>query len=216
MTTPTEKTGPSREQLHERFLSILPRIRLHAEIHFRNLSSGPERDDAIAETIALSWRWFQRLVQRGKDPCQFASTLARYAARAVTSGRRVCGQERPNDAFSCRAQRKHGFSVGILAEDPTMADELIREALRENTVSPVFDQVCFRLDFRSWIKLLSDRDRRIVLEMTEGHRTQHLARKFGVSAARVSQLRRKFYDDWTRFVETPERDEQAYEGTAAA
>ena len=46
----------------------------------------------MAETIALSWKWFVRLAERGKDVGQFVTVLAAFAARAVKSGRRPVGQ----------------------------------------------------------------------------------------------------------------------------
>jgi hypothetical protein len=30
--------------------------------------------------VALAWRWYVRLVKRGKDPSQFSSALASFAA----------------------------------------------------------------------------------------------------------------------------------------
>jgi hypothetical protein len=32
-----------------------------------------------------------------------------------------------------------------------------------------------------------------------GERTSHVSRKYGITAGRVSQLRREFHDDWVRF-----------------
>jgi hypothetical protein len=37
--------------------------------------------------------------------------------------------------------------------------------------------------------------------MMQGDRTQELSRSFGISPARVSQLRREFHDDWQRFLD---------------
>src|SRR5581483_4714341 len=87
------KTLRNPSELQTRFLLILPGIERHGRVYFRHLSPGPRRDDAIAEVVGIAWKWYRRLVQRGKDPHRFTSTLASYAARAVKSGRRVCGQE---------------------------------------------------------------------------------------------------------------------------
>ena len=48
---------------------------------------------------------------------------------------------------------------------------------------------------RTW----TDRDRRIMERMSVGERTMKLADQFGISPARISQLRRQFHDDWQRF-----------------
>jgi hypothetical protein len=39
--------------------------------------------------------------------------------------------------------------------------------------------------------------------MILGERTLDLSKQFGVSAARVSQLRREFHDDWRRYCGEP-------------
>ena len=69
-----------------------------------------------AELRGLAWKWYVRLVRRGKDVLAFVSALATYAARAVNSGRRVCGHERKREALSPVAQRLHGFAVGKLPD----------------------------------------------------------------------------------------------------
>src|SRR5262245_1148611 len=77
------------DQLHAAFERILPRIQLHARIYFRGEKCPNKKADKIAETIGLAWKWYRRLKQRGKDPDQFPSALASFAARAVRCGRRV-------------------------------------------------------------------------------------------------------------------------------
>ena len=56
-------------QLQARFLGILPRIKTHARIYFRNVKCACKKADFIAEVIALAWKWFVRLAGRGKDAC---------------------------------------------------------------------------------------------------------------------------------------------------
>ena len=79
----------SSHDLRTRFLSILPRIKTHARIYFRHVKCYHKKADCISETMALAWKWFVRLAEKGKDATQFPSTLASYAARAVRSGRRM-------------------------------------------------------------------------------------------------------------------------------
>jgi hypothetical protein len=183
-------------QLQARFQTILPRIELHARIYFRHVKCPGKRQDAIAETVAVAWQWFLRTTEQGKNPAEFVSALASYAARHVHSGRRLCGQERARDALSPLAQRRRGFTVSSL---PDFSDNPFSEALSDNTRSPVPDQVCFRLDFPAWLITLSARNRDIALDMAAGHTTQELARKYGTSEGRVSQLRREFHADWQSY-----------------
>jgi hypothetical protein len=184
--------------LHARFLSILPRIVTHGRVYFRHLRSA-DQEEAIQETVALCWKWFVRLAGRGKDATRFPSALASYAARAVRSGRRVCGQERRRDALSPSAQRRHGFLVSTLPEVSTLSDNPLSEALADNTRTPPDEQCAFRLDFPAWRASRAERDRRIIDELMAGERTLDVAGRHGLSPARVSQLRRELHNDWARF-----------------
>ena len=199
--------------LHAAFLTILPRIELHALVYFRGLRCPHRKDDAVAETVALAWRWFVRLVERGKDPLTFPTVLAAYAARAVKCGRRLCGQRSGKDALSSLARQRHGFAVEGLPHSVRAAhderygvasgqrrQDAWEERLRDNTQTPVPEQVAFRLDFPAWLDSLTPRERRLVAEMANSERTLDLSRRFDVSPARISQLRRELHAGWRRFL----------------
>jgi hypothetical protein len=151
----------------------------------------------------LAWLWFVRLAGRGKDATGFVSALATYAARAANSGRRVCGQERGKDVLSSLARRRHGFAVGTLPDHSPLGGSPLEEALRDNTRSPVDEQVCFRLDFPAWRASRTERDRRILDDLMLGERTLDVAGRHGLSPGRVSQLRREFLLDWCRYISEP-------------
>ena len=101
------------------------------------------------------------------------------------------------------AQQRHGFYVGKLPDFSNLFENPLAEALIDNTRSPVPEQVQFRLDFPSWLRTRTDRDRRIIGDMMIGQRTLDLSKKYGISPGRVSQLRREFHDDWLRFCDGP-------------
>jgi hypothetical protein len=187
------------------FLSIVPRIELHGRVCFRT-KSFQDQQEAVAEMVALCWKWFLRLAEQGKDATHFPSVLATFAARAVYSGRRLAGTCKPKDVLSPVAQRRHSFAVGRLPDFSTLNGNPLSEALQDNTQSPVLDQVAFRFDFPAWLASLSARNRSIVEDMAQGHRTGELAESYGLSPARVSQLRRKFHRDWQTFCDEPTLD----------
>jgi hypothetical protein len=199
MTGSPSERGVGREALQALFLSILPRIELHARIYFRHVRCQHRREDYVAEAVALAWAWCLRLVHGGKDPRAFPSALATFAARAAGSGRRVCGQERAKDVLSPVAQVRHGFLVRRLSDRDTLGCHPLSDALADNTRTPPDEQVAFRIDFPAWLAVLGDRDRRIAETLMLGDRTADVAAQFGLSPARVSQLRRAFHDDWERF-----------------
>src|SRR5262245_11154281 len=102
-TTLPVSSVPSLATLHGRFQELLPRLRQYAGKSFRFLRSRHDREDAVAEAVALCWAWFARLAQRGKDPAAFAHTLARYAVRHIKSGRRLCGSVDGKDVLTPEA-----------------------------------------------------------------------------------------------------------------
>jgi hypothetical protein len=203
--------SPTPDALHAAFLTILPRIQLHGQVSFRGLKCPETRSEAVAETVALAWKWFTRMAARGKDATQFPAALATFAARAVQSGRRLCGQEKARDVLSPSAQKRLGFEVEPLPASTRAPRErrstpggqrdqdVFEQRLADNARTPPAEQAAFRIDFKSWLATRTDRDRRIIEDMAVGERTQDLARKHGVSQGRVSQLRREFHADWSRF-----------------
>lgn len=191
------------EALHAGFLSLLPRLEAHARFYFRYLRCPQSQSDAVAETVAIAWKWYVRATQRGKDVGQFATVFAVYAARAVRCGRRLCRQEKANDALSSLAQKRKGFTVAPLPRDDSRHNDssLLDQALLDNTQTPVLEQIQFRCDFPAWRLSRAERDRRVMDELMAGERTLDVARRHGISPARISQLRREFYADWERFCE---------------
>jgi hypothetical protein len=190
---------PSSAALKKQFLSLMPTIERQGRIFFRHLKCVHERQDAMAEMMALTWKSFLQLVRRGKDPSRFPSTLASFVARAVYNGRRLCGQEKSKDVLSPLCQRKHDFGVCPFPGFSSLHGNIFDEALHDNTQTPVLDQVAFRFDFPAWLQTRTDRERRIMLDLMRGERTLDVSKKYGTSPARISQLRRDFQQDWNQF-----------------
>jgi hypothetical protein len=208
LATPSLPARPEASQasvahLHAHFLSILPRIEAHARSRFRHLRCPGRREDAIAEVIAVAWKWYLRLSERGKDVNEFVSTFADYAVRHVRSGRRVCGRERAGEVLSPHTQQVKKFRVECLPRSSQRLHEAVHgvphgqreanafeERLRDNTVTPPDEQAAFRLDYPVWLARLGPRDRDIVGDMTLDLGTDELASRHRVSPGRISQLRR--------------------------
>jgi hypothetical protein len=186
-------------QVQNAFLAILSKIEQIARFHFRHCPCGDRKQDCIGETIALCWIWYRRLMAKGRDPSAFVTTFTRLAALAVSSGRRLCGQETARDALSPVCQRRRRFVAIPLPDECSANRNVYDEALRDNMQSPIPDQVQFRVDYPRWRGTLDDRRRRLVDAMMEGHSTSDLATQFGVTAGRVAQLRREFHDGYTAF-----------------
>ncbi len=187
------------ENCGREFELALPRIRQHARVYFRNVPCPHRKADLVAEAVGLSFKWWLRLRERGKDPNAFVSAIATFAARAAKCGRRVCGHEKAKDAMSPVAQRRHGFCVAKLPDFSTLLGNPFDEALHDNTQTPPEDQAAFRIDFPCWFSGYDERRRGIIRSMMTGEKTQRLSQLFGISESRVSQLRRQFKEEWDRF-----------------
>ena len=189
------------QPLAKSFLALLPRLTRYARRYFRDRQCPHSKADAIAEAVALAWRWHLRLAARGKDPVAAAAGLIVFAARAVACGRRLCGKAKRKDALSRRhAIEQHDRHYGS-GEGKTQDGCFLAEVLADNTRSPVPDQAAFRVDFPTWCQTRTQRERSIINDMMVGERTLDVARKYGLTAARISQLRREFNADWKQFVD---------------
>jgi hypothetical protein len=208
-------------ELQSAFLGILPRIELHAGIYFRHVRCHDTRAERVAETLALAWKWFLRLSEKGKDASGFPTVLAHYAARAVKSGRRVCGQHRSTDVTNPLTQKRHGFRLESLPISTRMAQEslygapggqrlhdVFEERLVDNTVTPPDEQAIFRIDFAAWLESLTPRERGLVQAMAANERTLDISKAFALSPGRISQLRRTFHQGWERFCGDRDDDRQ--------
>ncbi|MBL8798672.1 MAG: hypothetical protein JNM56_32560 [Planctomycetia bacterium] len=195
--------GRALEQLQNKFLSILPRLKQHFRVYFRHVACQEKRSDLVSEAIALSWRWFLRIAEQGKDATHWPTALASFAAKAVRSGRRVCGQLPAKDAMSERAQQRHGFCVGKLPDYETLTTNPLAEALAETPDRDPSEMAAFRVDFPSWVKTYSRRDRKLIGDMMIGHRTLDLARKYKLSSSRISQRRFELKTDWETYTADP-------------
>src|SRR5260370_23224307 len=109
----------STKDLHTAFLVIVPSIERYGRMCFRDLKCADARQEVICEMVALCWQSFRRLALRGKDGSRFPTVLARYAARHIRAGRRLCGQE-ARDIMSPAGRRRHGLAVPTLPDDRTM------------------------------------------------------------------------------------------------
>lgn len=187
------------DQLQTSYIAILPTILLAARVYFRHIQCPHYKDDLVAEVVALGWRWHVRLSERGRNAADFVVTFARFAARSVACGRRLSGKEPVRDVMSRYCRLRNGFTIAPLSAGPEWRD-VYKDALSDNTQSPVQNQVQFRRDFGDWVGRLSERNKRVVRLLALGHRTSDVARLTGVTSARISQMRGELRRDYLRFL----------------
>lgn len=179
------------------FLAMLPSIVTHARIVFGRLH-GDNRDDMIQEVIANSFVAFARLAELNKLDLAYPGVLARYAVAQVLDGRRVGNRLNIRDVASPHAQKRKGLRLERLDRYDEVEDCWQEILIEDKTVAPA-DLAASRIDFPHWLSTLSPRNRKIAMKLAAGESTGEVARRFGMSAGRVSQLRRELRDSWQEF-----------------
>jgi hypothetical protein len=188
---------PTQSEMHAKFLEMLPRIQRQARIAFRDVL--PEaREELIAETTGIAYSGYCRLVERGKEDLAYATPLARFAIRRVRSCRFLGGRQRPRDIYSPHAQHTSGFSIERLGGFDQGKGEWQEILVEDRKCGPSETAIC-RIDFSNWLRQLPNRLRRIALMLANGETTSAAAKKFGVTAARISQLRLWLRQNWEGF-----------------
>jgi DNA-binding NarL/FixJ family response regulator len=180
--------------VHAAFVSLVPRLQTHARIRFRHLRPV-DREEAVAEVVAYGFASFLRLKARGKDPTTFPAVFAHFVARAVANGRGVVPRLSARDLLGRpRGERVTVHKLG----DPMPDGGWWRDLALDRRVR-VDEQAAFNLDFPAWLATLTAVKRHVAELLARGHATDEAASRTGLSASRVSQLRRELADSWFDF-----------------
>ena len=181
----------------DNFVSLVPAIQTHANICFRR-RNPVDREEAAAEATAAACLSYRSLARQRRLGWAYVGTLADFAVRRVAQGRHVGGHQSSRDVLSPLTAKKKGVVVTTLspwdASENTWRDVMVES----KRVSPA-DHAAFNLDFATWLKQWSPRQRRVINALAAGHRAVVVAEKFGVSQGRVSQWRRRYQRSWEIF-----------------
>jgi hypothetical protein len=173
------------------FVAMLPLIEDKLRLAFCRL--GPEAcEDAIEEAVVHSLLTYVRLVEQGRACVATPSSLAWYSSRHVRRGRpagsRMNGKE-PLSRYGqisndIKVERQPGNWIGTLVEDKR---------------APIADQVAAKIDVGAWFATLTKRMKEVATDLAFGCSTSEVAQKHGVTAGRISQLRRVLEESWAAF-----------------
>ena len=170
------------------FEDRLPEIDRLVASHFKHLDPDA-REEAIQNSTVLAFRYWTRLVEKGKtgEDCFMAAIW--WAISHTKLGRQ--GGGRAKSKAKCvmdYARRRKG-------------DVAIHGGLDLNLFvgrqSSVPDIVQFRIDTAAFLETLNERDREIARDLAAGMGTGEVAKERGVTPAAISQARtrlRKKYD----------------------
>jgi hypothetical protein len=99
--------------------------------------------------------------------------------------------------MSARDQHR-GFEIDRLGHGDREESQWEEIVVEDHRAGPAEIAAC-RIDFASWLRLLPIRRRKIALTLAGGETTSEAAKKFGVTPARVSQLRLWLKESWKGF-----------------
>jgi len=183
---------------NELFAALLPSIRQHATVAARRLPVWM-RSEFVLDVLAAAYVLYARLASRKLTALAYSTPLATYAIAHVRAGRSIGVHFNGGDVMSVHAQRRRGFGVVSLERTFDRYGRSWRETLADKGSYSPGDAAAFRLDFGTWLERLSARDRALVKVLADGESTSAAASRFGVSDARISQIRRELKRDWDLF-----------------
>jgi len=183
------------ERLKQDFLCLLPDIERYARHVFRRCRDA-DRAELVSETIARTWLFFVRLSARGKDPKRVFRPLLRFCVLGVKNGRRVGGH--CNHWELCHRARRDGLRIFSLEEMDGKSRAPWKEIVAETKAFSPAETAAARLDVEAWLGSQSTRNRSIAKLLAMGEQTSAVAKRFRVSCARISQLRRELQQSWDR------------------
>src|SRR4051794_1476345 len=173
------------------FVAMLPEIEQKLRLAFCRLN--PEaREDAIEESVVHSLLAYVGLAEQGRAEVATASSLAWYSSRHVRRGRPAGGRMNGKEPLSrygqisndIEVERQTGNWIDVMVEDKRAA---------------VADQVAAKMDVGAWWGTLTTRMKEIAKDLAFGCSTSEVAKKHGVTAGRISQLRRVLEKSWAAF-----------------
>ena len=163
--------------LQDTFVARLPWMRSTARAAFQNLDAE-KRDEAVSNTVALAWKAWHRLNERGKaNEPGILKAICWFVIKQTRAGRRIDHAGKPRDPLALRVYGKVTF-------EPWNLEDYIGKD------TPIPDAVSFRVDVPAFLSTLSKRHRSIALDLTH-MTTGEVAEKYGVSPGRISQIRQE-------------------------
>ena len=179
------------------FLMILPRIQSQAWNAFQGLSFDL-RQELQSEVVGHCWQSFLKLFELGKHEEVPPVTLAKFAIRAVRSGRRIGTSLNINDISSDYCQRRIGIRFTSFCMIDQNGDNWVESLIADERARP--DQlVMARIDFAEWLQTLKPLHRKVAEHLSLGESTHSTARIFNMTPGRISQIRRLLEQSWLSF-----------------
>ena len=193
---PTTASVPSFDSLLQK---MMPHFQCYAKRLMRRRGSRRfDFDDVIQELTGFALVMYRSLIRRNKEV--FYTPLMKFAIMRYREGRRFAGTN-TLDVLSEQAQELGRCDTCQLSEFDDDADTW--DFMQDRRQPHVVDAVQVSMDYETWYRRLMPRDQKIVADLSFGHTTGDVAKKYGVSAGLISQYRKRYYKDWNDFISDP-------------
>ena len=168
------------DKLREFFARQVPLMERTARLHFRFIPNADAREEAVQNTLGLTWKAFRGLIlrNRAEEPGMLRACL-KFSVKQTRAKRSPQGCPRVKDVLHQRQIGKAKF------EDFDLGQFVSRS-------TPVFEEVRFRIDVPAWLDTLSKKLRKMAVDLAGGMSTTDAAKKHHLSMGRISQYRRLF------------------------
>jgi hypothetical protein len=104
-----------------------------------------------------------------------------------------------HDVTSAYCKRRTGVAVQSLQRWDEQEEEWDELLVEDRHATPA-EIATLRIDFWAWLASLPRRDRWIAWLLAVGEAVTNIAKRFGVTPGRISQMRRELCDSWQLFV----------------
>jgi hypothetical protein len=186
---PRRQTMFTMPEARARFEVRFPEFRNKAQAYFRDYT--PEaKDEAVANSLFLTWHYVTGLVRKDRADDKLMTSAFYFSMRQTRSGRKMRTVRFGHSRELFDHARKGGDAI-------VTGVNLDAYVSRRTTVP---DTVAFRIDTQAWLESLTEHQRGRAIDLAEGHTTQELAKRWGVSEPAVSQYRQQLNRSYERFI----------------
>jgi hypothetical protein len=145
---------------------------------------------------------FRRLVELDKVDIAYPTVLARYAVARYKVGRRVGSPLNCHDVLSPYARHKNRIRVGHLWQHACCQGGWNEILVEDKNAGPA-EVASYRIDFAAWFAGLTPRQRTISNLLVAGETATSIAKQYGVTRGRISQIRKQLRESWEEFQRLP-------------
>jgi DNA-binding CsgD family transcriptional regulator len=185
------ETAPDIEQVKQRFTELYPRVLKMASYQHRRLH-GHLRDDAVADTVAMAWRYYRNMALKGGDADRLLGTIVSYSAKHTRAGRKVGASPRSDDVLARSGQCR---VAPLPHSEKEITSGRVYAALEAKGDDPAEKAVC-NADFEALLETLSPKERELAKSLQSGLNMNDVARQRGVSHTAIYDLRRTLARKW--------------------